>query len=242
VAGEGADTVMGGQGQDDILGGGGNDVLYGRQGKDIVFGGDGDDMIVGGNSQDMLYGGDGDDTFIGLDRDGRDVYFGDAGSDTLDLSAITEALEIRLGSAGTDRGSVSGATQSDTLWSIENAIGGAGDDKIIASEAVNVLDGGEGNDTYVFESASAANGTTIHGFSAGDVLCFSDIDSDTGTSGRDAFTLAGRDAQIGAGELTFSHGSEDGQDVTTVHGMTDQGEFQLKLSGHVKLEEENFLL
>jgi Ca2+-binding RTX toxin-like protein len=133
-------------------------------------------------------------------------------------------------------------TQSDTIWSIENVIGGQGDDRIVASEATNVLDGGDGNDTFVFETASNANGTTILGFSAGDVLCFTGIDANSATAGDDAFTLAGRDAAIGAGQLTYSHGAEDGEDFTTVTGMTDQGEFQLKLSGHINLEEENFLL
>ena len=133
-------------------------------------------------------------------------------------------------------------TQSDTIWGIENVIGGQGDDRIVASEATNVLDGGDGNDTFVFESASNANGTTILGFSAGDVLCFSNIDANSAIDGRDAFTLAGRNADIGTGQLTYSHGSDDGENFTTVTGMTDQDEFQLKLSGHINLEEENFLL
>ncbi|MBY4893885.1 hypothetical protein KUL25_14040 [Rhodobacteraceae bacterium N5(2021)] len=242
VAGAGDDMVIGGACNDDILGGAGNDMLYGDAGNDRIFGDDGDDMIVGGTGSDMVYGGAGDDTFIGMDGDDNDIFYGGAGSDTLDLSAMTEALDIRLGNAGTERGSVNIATQSDTIWSIENVIGGSGDDRIVASEAVNVLDGGDGNDTFVFETASGANGTTILGFSAGDVLCFRDIDADSSTEGHDAFTLAGRDATIGAGELTYSHGAEDGDAFTTVTGMTDKGDFQLKLSGHITLEEDNFLL
>ncbi|BDW84680.1 peroxidase family protein [Roseicyclus marinus] len=242
IGGAGDDMVMGGACNDDILGGAGNDMLYGDAGNDRIFGDDGDDMIVGGTGSDMLYGGAGDDTFVGMDGDGNDIVYGGAGSDTLDLSAMTEALDIRLGNAGTERGSVNTATQSDTIWSIENVIGGSGDDRIVASEAVNVLDGGDGNDTFVFETASSANGTTILGFSAGDVLCFRDIDADSSTEGHDAFTLAGRDATIGAGQLTYSHGAEDGEDFTTVTGMTDKGEFQLKLSGHITLDENDFLL
>jgi Ca2+-binding RTX toxin-like protein len=242
IGGAGDDIVMGGACNDDILGGAGNDMLYGDAGNDRIFGDDGDDMIAGGTGSDMLYGGAGDDTFIGMDGDGNDIAYGGAGSDTLDLSAMTEAMDIRLGNVGTERGSVKTATQSDTIWSIENVIGGSGDDRIVASEAVNVLDGGDGNDTFVFETASGANGTTILGFSAGDVLCFRDIDADSSTEGHDAFTLAGRDANIGAGQLTYSHGAEDGENFTTVTGMTDQGDFQLKLSGHITLEEDNFLL
>ena len=249
--GIGNDTLLGGSGLDDLHGGAGDDYieggshldhLYGDAGNDRIFGDDGDDMIVGGTGSDMLYGGAGDDTFVGMDGDGNDIVYGGAGSDTLDLSAMTEAMDIRLGNVGTERGSVKTATQSDTIWSIENVIGGSGDDRIFASEAVNVLDGGDGNDTFVFETASGANGTTILGFSAGDVLCFRDIDADSSTEGHDAFTLAGRDANTGAGQLTYSHGAEDGENFTTVTGMTDQGDFQLKLSGHITLEEDNFLL
>ena len=53
---------------------------------------------------------------------------------------------------------------------------------------------------------------------------------------------AARGAGIGAGERTFSHGSEEGADITTVTGMTNEGQFGVKLSGHVNLEEESFLL
>jgi Ca2+-binding RTX toxin-like protein len=242
VGGAGADMIMGGACNDDILGGDGNDMLYGDSGNDRIFGDGGDDVIMGGTGSDMLYGGEGNDTFIGMDGDGNDIVYGGAGSDTLDLSAITEALEIRLANAGTDRGSVSGATQSDTIWSIENVVGGSGDDTIVASEAVNVLDGGDGDDTFVFETASAANGTSILSFSAGDVLCFSGIDANSATEARDAFTLAGRDANIGAGQLTFSHDADEGENFTTITGMTEQGDFQLKLSGHINLAEEDFLL
>ena len=136
----------------------------------------------------------------------------------------------------------------DVIWGFENAIGGAGDDKIVASEAANVLDGGAGNDTFVFETVTAANGTMIKGFAAGDVLCFTNIDADSSMDGDQGFTfktpasLADSDVGLQLGELTFSHGSEDGAAVTTVMGMTNDGQFEVKLSGHVNLEEESFLL
>ena len=248
MAGDGADIMMGGACNDDLIAGEGDDMVYGDAGNDRIFADGGNDTIVGGSGADMAYGGEGDDTFIGTDGDGNDIYYGGAGTDTIDLSAITEALEIRLGNAGTERGSVTGASQSDVIWGFENAIGGAGDDKIVASEAANILDGGAGNDTFVFETATAANGTMIKGFAAGDLLCFSDIDADTSMDGHQGFTfktpasLADSDVGLQLGELTFSHGSEDGAAVTTVMGMTNDGQFEVKLSGHVNLEEESFLL
>jgi Ca2+-binding RTX toxin-like protein len=243
LMGEGGDDIaMGGDGNDDIFGGDDNDMLYGDSGNDRIFGDGGDDMIVGGTGSDMAYGGDGNDTFIGMDGDGNDMIFGGSGYDTIDYSAITENLEIRLGNAGTERGSVSGATQSDTLWSVENVIGGSGNDRIVASEAMNILDGGDGNDTFVFDTTSSADGTTILGFSAGDVLCFTGIDADSSTAMDDQFMLVDRGATLGAGQLTFSHETGDGDDFTLVTGMTDQGAFQVKVMGHHTLEQDDFLL
>lgn len=100
----------------------------------------------------------------------------------------------------------------------------------------------------MFETVTAANGTMIKGFAAGDVLCFTNIDADSSMDGDQGFTfktpasLADSDVGLQLGELTFSHGSEDGAAVTTVMGMTNDGQFEVKLSGHVNLEEESFLL
>ena len=63
---------------------------------------------------------------------------------------------------------VSNQTGIDTIWGIENIITGSGDDVITASAAVNVMNGGAGNDTYRFRSASEANGDTIASFAPGD--------------------------------------------------------------------------
>ena len=241
MGGAGRDMLFGGEGNDDILAGDGADMVYGEAGADRIFGNAGDDMLNGGAGDDEVHGGEGHDRFVATVADGNDVYFGDEGSDTLDMSAILADANVRLGSAGNDRGAVMVGDSIDTLWSIENVIGGAGNDTIIASDAVNVMDGGEGNDTFVFESAAAADGDIIRGFSAGDVLCFSDLDADAGIEGNQSFTLAGRDMAIGAGQLTFSHDTTDGEDVTIVTGDTGTDTFSVKISGHHDLQEENFL-
>ena len=241
MGGAGRDMLFGGEGNDDILAGDGADMVYGEAGADRIFGNAGNDMLNGGAGNDEVHGGEGHDRFVATVDDGNDVYFGDEGSDTLDMSAILADANIRLGSAGSDRGAVMVGDSIDTIWSIENVIGGAGNDTIIASDAVNVMDGGEGNDTFVFESAAAADGDIIRGFNAGDVLCFSDLDADAGIEGNQSFTLAGRDMTIGAGQLTFSHDTADGEDVTIVTGDTGTDTFSVKISGHHDLQEENFL-
>ncbi|MGG7645384.1 peroxidase family protein [Rhodovulum sp. YNF3179] len=244
----GRDMLFGGAGDDDILAGAGDDMLYGRDGADRMMAGAGDDLVEGGAGDDVIHGEDGDDTFLATaGDDGIDIYFGDAGADTIDLSAIQENLQVRLGSAGGDRGSVSGrdadsALGTDTLWSVENAIGGAGDDAIVASEAVNLMDGGEGDDVFIFETVSGADGDMIRGFSVGDQLCFSDIDADASMDGDQAFTLAGAGMTAGAGQLSVAHDSAGGHDVTLVRGEADGETFEVTLSGHHDLKEENFIL
>jgi hypothetical protein len=66
-------------------------------------------------------------------------------------------------------------------------------------------------------------------------------DGDQGFTFKSPASLADSDVGLQLGELTFSHGSEDGAAVTTVMGMTNDGQFEVKLSGHVNLEEESFI-
>ena len=68
----------------------------------------------------------------------------------------------------------------DKLVGIENVVTGSGNDVITASNAVNVMDGGAGNDIYRFLSAAGANNDTIVGFQPGDKIDLSAIDANTG--------------------------------------------------------------
>lgn len=219
--------LFGGDGRDDMLGGEGADMLTGGAGSDHILGGDGDDVIIGGSGSDILMGNAGDDTFIGTDGDCNDLIYGGEGSDTIDMASVTSDLTVRLGNAGTDRGSVTTAEGGrDTIWSIENFVGGAGDDTIFASDAANVLDGGDGNDTFVFETAASAQGDHINGLNAGDVLQFG--------SGADAVTITSRDQAIEAG---FSVEHDAANDVSTISGSLDEEDFQLTVSGRFDYDQ-----
>ena len=148
--GGGRDIAFGGDGDDDVLGGGGADMLYGDGGKDRIFGQDGDDLIDAGAGDDQAQGGAGKDLFLASQGDGNDTYWGDelggcgaAGSDTLDMAAITANITVDLGTGFEGRGSASSSQSgTDVLWGIENVVTGSGNDTIIASRAVNVMDGG----------------------------------------------------------------------------------------------------
>lgn len=116
-----------------VLGGEGDDVIWTDQGNDTLIGGAGNDSFYGGAGDDVLDGGL-----------GADAMDGATGSDTVSYADATSGVEVRL---DLGHGSL-GEAQGDTYTSVENAVGGAGDDAIHGSSGntANVLDGGAGND------------------------------------------------------------------------------------------------
>ena len=99
-------------------------------GDDFVYAGAGDDLLVGGAGGDTLDGGTGNDTAS---------YEGSTAD-------ITASLVTGLGSGGDAEG--------DTFVSIENLIGGNGNDILIGNADANILDGGElGIDTASYEDS-----------------------------------------------------------------------------------------
>lgn len=250
----GRDVVFGHDGDDDIFGGDGADMLYGDDGDDRILGEDGNDFINAGAGDDTVFGGNGDDLFVAEAGDGDDTYYGDdmvggSGNDTLDMSAIMASITADLGTGFMGRGSVSSAeTGNDGLWGVENIVTGSGDDTITANSAVNVMDGGAGNDTFRFLSAADADGDTIMGFQPGDRIDLSGIDAHGCEEGSQSFTLV-NDGFTGAGQLMFSHQTLDGEDYTVVqgnvHGNTtgdDDADFAINIKGRHELTVSDFNL
>jgi len=172
--GSGADRVFGEAGRDALDGGPGDDLLDGGEGSDQIFGGAGADTVsyldapravlinlfgqaaADGIDTDVLssienaVGSAFNDTIIGdaganvLDggREGSDQIFGGGNLDTVSYAASPRAVLINLAGQVTADG-----INTDTLSSIENAIGSAFDDTIIGDAGPNILDGGrEGSD------------------------------------------------------------------------------------------------
>jgi len=123
----------------EVPGGSGNDSLTGTAGADVLDGGDGNDMLFGLAGVDLLIGGAGDDTLQG--GSGLDAYDGGSGSDTVSYSGASKGLSVDLGSGLTRL-----ADGDEQLVSIENLIGGSGNDTLIGDAGVNRLEGGAGND------------------------------------------------------------------------------------------------
>ncbi|MGL5838242.1 MAG: cadherin domain-containing protein [Sphingorhabdus sp.] len=97
-----------------------------------IDGGAGNDVITGSAGADTLVGGLGNDTLTGGN-----------GIDTVDYSYSASNWTINL--AATSAQAVSG-TETDTIATVENVIGGSGNDNIIGTTAANNLKGGAGDD------------------------------------------------------------------------------------------------
>ncbi|MGK9237338.1 hypothetical protein KXS07_36950, partial [Inquilinus limosus] len=173
--GGGGDVLEGGDGDDVLVGKDGSDTMDGGTGDDTVsyaasamgvvveLGGvgrggeaEGDsyrdvetvigsaygDVLIGDGGANRLLGGVGDDVLVG--GAGGDAMDGGAGVDTVDYSAgESVTVDLAAGRGGGD-------AEGDTLVGIENVIGSAHDDVIIASAAVNRIEGGAGEDTVSY--------------------------------------------------------------------------------------------
>jgi Ca2+-binding RTX toxin-like protein len=248
--GDGRDMIFAGAGDDVVFGGKDADIIYGDAGADRIFGDQGNDLITAGAGNDTVFGGDGNDAFVAEIGDGNDTYFGDnadgsAGIDTLDMSAATADATVNLGNGLLGQGYASSAqTGNDTLWGIENVNTGFGNDTITASNAVNVMNGGAGNDTFKFVSATAANGDTIVGFEPGDKVDVSGIDANVATPGDQSFTLV-NGPLTAAGQLAVSYETHADGEYTVLQGNVDANpaaDFKIAIEGHQNLTNENLHL
>ncbi len=111
----------------------GNDTIYGGAGiSNTIYGGAGNDVMRGNLDGDMLDGGSGINT-------------ADYGNSTqnlvFDLTAASKNIYVS--------GSTPTATNSDSVSSVQNVIGGSGNDKFIGNASDNVFIGGAGNDTFI---------------------------------------------------------------------------------------------
>jgi len=146
---------------ENIITGGGNDTIAGDSGNNSIDGGAGDDSLSGAGGNDTLLGGDGNDTLDGGAN--ADSLVGGNGNDTASYASATAAVNASLATPGTNSGDAAG----DTYTSIENLLGGSGNDTLTGDTGVNILSGGAGDDT--FKATSGGTGDTYYGgTSAGD--------------------------------------------------------------------------
>ena len=105
-----------------------NDILIGDANPNVLSGGDGDDKLIGGGESDTLDGG--------------------AGNDTASYEYATGAVTVSL----TSNTGTQGEAFGDVLISIENLIGGVGNDTFTGAAGIqaNAFDGRGGIDTVSY--------------------------------------------------------------------------------------------
>ena len=170
-----ANVIEGGMGNDTLVGGAGNDTASyagasagvtvslalqgtaqntGVTGTDTLTGFQNllgsafNDSLTGDASENTLTGGAGDDTLNpGANGAGTvDLLDGGSGSDTASFVGYTAGVTATL-VGGADGTASVGGSQIAALRSIENLLGGDGNDVLTGDANANVIDGGLGDDT-----------------------------------------------------------------------------------------------
>jgi Ca2+-binding RTX toxin-like protein len=203
-----ADNLVGTAFNDVICGLGGNDTLNGLGGADVLIGGTGADVLIGGTGADVLIGGTGADQLIG----GPGVDTVSYADRTVDVSVVLDGL---ANDGETNEMDLVAAT-------VENAVGGSGNDFLRGSLTANRLDGGPGNDTvdgsYGDDVVDGGEGQDIvRGGPGGDHVSGGDGD-DTLTGGSGADQLHG-----GPGNDTVTYASSTTPISASINDTADDG-------------------
>jgi len=252
-------------GNDTVVAGAGDDLIYGGAGADLLDGGAGSDTAsyegstasinaslasgsgLGGDAEgdqylniENLTGGAGDDTLTGDIN--ANILDGGAGNDTVDYSGSSADISASLLTAmGT-----SGEAAGDQYFSIENLVGGAGNDILIGDANANILSGGAGDDILIGGvGADILNGGThsiigdsVSYASAGSAINASLV-TNQGTDGVDIDHFSGIENLIGSsyGDVLTGDGNNNiltggtGADVLDGGGGIDTASYANATTG-----------
>lgn len=200
---------------ENAIGGSGDNTLIGDDDDNFLDGGAGDDLIEGGDGDDTLAGGSGSDTFDGGD-----------GNDFVDYSYTgSNSLVVDLGLA-TAVFTSSGTTESFLNNSIENIIGGSGNNTLIGDFQDNVIDGGGGNDNI---DGGAGDDTLLGGTGNDTIDGGDDDDSIEGGDGSDDLIGGDGDDTLSGGSGSDDFDGGDGTD-TVDFSYTDSNALTINLA------------
>ncbi|WP_430443473.1 MAG: serralysin family metalloprotease [Pseudomonas piscis] len=196
-----------------------------------------------------------DDTVYGFNSNtGRDFYsahsnsdklvfavWDGGGNDTLDFSGFSHNQKINLNAgAFSDVGGLVGNVSIAYGVTVENAIGGSGNDLLIGNAAANVLKGGAGND-IIYGGGGA---DTLWGGSGADTFVFGAASDSTVnapdwimdfTSGQDKIDLTGiPQFATGGAALNFvkAFTGHAGDAILSYNAGTNQSSLLVDLTGH----------
>jgi Ca2+-binding RTX toxin-like protein len=151
-----ADVLVGDGTANSLYGGGAFDYLAGQGGNDQVFGEAGNDILDGNADNDTLDGGSGDDILDG--GAGADLLHGGGGIDMVTYGSATTGVTAWLQFPSVNTGDAAG----DSYTGISGLIGSGFADFLLGDANANsingaggndLLFGGGGSDTFVFNSA-----------------------------------------------------------------------------------------
>ncbi|MBD2270171.1 M10 family metallopeptidase C-terminal domain-containing protein [Anabaena sp. FACHB-1391] len=191
-----------------------DNVITGNGANNTLNGGAGNDTLDGGLGNDTLNGGIGNDTYIFTIDDiglGRDTITDGSGVDTISFAGTSANIRLNLGTSFGQ--TVDANTNTKVVLNadtIENAIGGDGNDRLIGNSLDNTLEGGLGNDIL--------NGSTGNDFLFGgdgdDSLSGGDDDDylTGGLGSNNLFGGAGIDQFVFSGDNPFNT-TDNGVDI-----------------------------
>jgi Ca2+-binding RTX toxin-like protein len=136
--------------------------------KYLIIGSDDSDTIIGTVFNDDIRAGNGDDTLRG--SDGNDRLDGGSGNDTVDFSGPYRDIFVDLNSNYSAVIDFQGLQHVANLVSIENVIGGSGNNTLNGDTGPNSLTGGGANDIL----DGGAGNDTLTGFTGNNTFKFDD--------------------------------------------------------------------
>lgn len=188
----GNDTLTGAAGVfSEFRGGADDDTITAADPAAAVEGDAGDDTLIGSTGADTLEGEAGNDTLRG--GAGNDTLDGGADIDAADFSDATTPIDVDLSQTQ------AAANGTDTLTSIEGAIGGPFADTLTGTAGPNRIEGGPGVDLI---DAGAGADELFGGTGPDTVLAAAGDDGIDGGGGSD-------ELQGGVGADTFNGGADD---------------------------------
>ena len=226
-----------------------NDVLAGTEGTNMISARAGADLIRGFAGNDTLRGEGGSDVLDG--GPGNDLLDGGDGTDLARFGGST-AVAVDLVAGTAKRGA-----ETDTLSSIQGAIGSSAADTFIGDGGQNVFQGGAGRDIatggaardlYDFDRIQdspdgSAERDVITDFAPGsDHIDLTEIDANNRAGGNQMFRWVGTE---GLGTTPGAVGYFTASGNTIIHASVDADttpEFQIQLTGIKTLTAVDFYL
>ncbi|MBI2254724.1 MAG: hypothetical protein HYU58_08910 [Proteobacteria bacterium] len=175
-----------------------------------------DNALTGNDGANTLDGGTGNDTLIG--QAGNDTLIGGSGIDTASYAYLAGGSVVATLNGTSDGSATINGSEVDTLRTIENLIGSAGNDTLTGDGNANRLEGGAGNDNL----SGAAGIDELQGGDGDDVLQGgAGADQLEGGAGNDWASYVGSTAAVNVNlvQMTATGGDAVGDVFSSIENL-----------------------